>query len=390
MKLLMLNWDCFGYKHIKRAFIKNNIEVCEMDFPRSTEDTRSSEKLAGMVVKAIQDNHVDIVFSFNYFPVVAVAAMATRIKYISWTYDSPYIQLYSKTIELPCNYAFIFDSAEYINLRSKGVNTVYYMPMAADTDYYDGISFSDNEKRAYSTDVAMIGSMYTEKKNDLIRHFDGLDEYTSGYLNGLMDSQKHIYGMSILESGLSKDIIKNIQKVCPMQASGDGLESEAWLFANYFIARKLTAIERQEYILKLSNEFNVTLYTPEKTPELSKVKNMGSLEYYKDAPKAIKLAKINLNISLRSIINGIPLRCIDIMGCGGFLLTNYQSDFEGLFENGKDYVFYDNSKDMMDKVRYYLSHDEERINIARSGYEKVKEYHTFDVRVKEMLEIINA
>ena len=34
-------------------------------------------------------------------------------------------------------------------------------------------------------------------------------------------------------------------------------------------------------------------------------------------------SKVNLNITLRNIKTGIPLRALDIMGAGGFLLTNY-------------------------------------------------------------------
>ena len=96
MKILTLKWNCFGYDHIKRAFERAGIELCEIDFPRETEDARSSETLAKIVVEAIQRNNVDAVFSFNYFPVAAIAAMACKVKYLSWTYDSPYIMLYSR------------------------------------------------------------------------------------------------------------------------------------------------------------------------------------------------------------------------------------------------------------------------------------------------------
>lgn len=383
MKILTLKWDCFGYEPARRAFEKAGFTLCEVDFPRDKYDGKNSEELATIVVKAIQSNGADVVFSFNYFPVAAIAAAACRVKYISWTYDSPYTFLYSKTIELPSNYAFIFDKNEYFNLKKLGINTVYYLPMAADTDYFD--KFGKDEK--YLADIAMVGSMYTEAKHNLFRHFEGLDEYTRGYIEGLMDAQKQLYGVSILEKGLTPEIVGNIQKVCPMYASGDGMESAKWLLANYFIARKLTANERCEMLSLLSEKYNVALYTPEKTEFMPKVENRGTVEYYKGFPVAVKAAKINLNISLRSIITGIPLRAFDIMGCGGFLLTNYQADFEGVFVAGEDYVYFESQEDLIEKAGYYLSHEEERERIAKSGYEKVKKYHNFDVRVATMLSI---
>lgn len=387
MKILVLEWDCFGIENIKKAFIRAEQELFFMTLPLNEEDTRESEKLATMVVKEIQRNNVDAVFSFNYFPVVAIAAAACRVKYISWTYDSPFIQLYSKTIEYPTNYAFVFDKADYYNLQNKGIENVYYLPLSADTEYLDSIKISDEERTKYTADVAMVGSMYSEQKHNLIRHFDGLDEYTKGYICGLMEAQKRLYGVSILEAGMTKEVVKNIQKVCPMVARGDGHETIEWVFANYFVARKLTAIERFEMIKMLSQKHDVALYTPEPTPDLPKVRNMGSIEYYKESPKAFKCAKINLNISLRSIITGIPLRAMDIMGSGGFLLTNYQPDFEDYFVAGKDYVYFDSQDDLLNKVDYYLAHDEERNAIALSGYNKVKEEHSFNIKVKEMLRI---
>ena len=387
MKILTLKWDCFGYNHIRNAFKRAGFELCEVDFPRDKEDARNSEALAKIVVEAIQKNNADAVFSFNYFPVAAIAAAACRVKYISWTYDSPYIFLYSKTIEFPTNYAFVFDKSEYFNLRQKGVNTVYYMPMAADTDYFDSIEMTEYERKKYSADIALIGSMYTEKRHDLIRHFEGLDDYTAGYLEGIMDAQKQIYGTSILEKSMTPEIIKNIQKVCPMFESGDGIEDAAWVLSNYFVARKLTSLERSDMVKALSDKYRVALYTPEKTPDLPKADNRGTVEYYKDFPKAVKNAKINLNISLRSIVTGIPLRAFDIMGCGGFLLTNYQSDFNDYFISGEDYVYFESKEDLVEKAGYYLEHDEERISIANSGYRKVRENHNFDIRVKEIIKI---
>ena len=383
MKVLFLNWESFANKYMQKAFEKNNIEVVTLDFSQRKEDTRRSEELAERITVAIGENDADMVFSFNYFPVAAIAAYACKVKYVSWTYDSPYVQLYSKTIDLPTNYAFVFDKAEYVNLKKKGADRVFYLPCAADIEYYDSVVISDKEHDLYDADIAMIGSMYTEARHNLMRHFEGLDDYTEGYIKGVMEAQKNIYGMSLLETSLTPKIVSNIQKVCPVQAQGDGIENVEWVIANYFLARRLTATERHEYIDALSEKYKVRLYTPEPTPDL-KVENCGTVEYYSDFPKAVKCAKINL------IITGIPLRAMDIMGCGGFLLTNYQSDFDDYFVAGQDYVYFDGVRDLIDKAGYYLEHDEERRKIALSGYSKIKEAHTYELRTKQILSIINS
>ena len=102
-------------------------------------------------------------------------------------------------------------------------------------------------------------------------------------------------------------------------------------------------------------------------------------------PRVFKQSKINLNITLRSIKSGIPLRGFDIRGAGGFLLSNVQGDFLGSFTPGDEFVYYEDEKDLLRKIDYYLFHEDEREAIARSGHDKVAAEHTFRHRVREML-----
>ena len=73
----------------------------------------------------------------------------------------------------------------------------------------------------------------------------------------------------------------------------------------------------------------------------------------------------------------------------GFLLTNYQEDMLEYFEPGIDFVYYDSYEDLMKKADYYLNHEEERQQIAKNGYEKIKNSHTYRHRLDAMMEIMN-
>lgn len=383
-RVLFLEWNSFGNPFIKSALTEAGFTIVEFPFPQK-EDTRGSEKLATEIATAILKEEADFVFSFNYFPVAAIAANACKVKYISWTYDSPSVLLYSKTISLPTNYAFVFDSADVERLNRLGVDTVYYLPTAAAD--YSKITVSEEERKRYASEITMVGSMYTEEKHGFINRLKELDDYAKGFVEAISAAQKSIYGLSILESSLTEDMVRRIQKVAPIEGHGDGYETAAWTLANYFLARKITAEERLEYLSLLAEQHQVTLFTPSKTPELPKVRNLGTLEYYQDSPKAFKSAKINLNISLRSIIHGIPLRCMDVLGAGGFLLTNYQLDFERHFTAGEEYDYFSSKEELLDKASYYLKNEAERVAIAKAGYEKVMKEHTFAKRLEEIREI---
>ena len=121
---------------------------------------------------------------------------------------------------------------------------------------------------------------------------------------------------------------------------------------------------------------------------MPKVRNLGKVDYYDEMPFVFRDSKINLNISLKSIQTGIPLRCIDILGCGGFLLTNYQADMFRHFEAGVDFDYFTDEKDLLNKIEYYLSHDDERMTIAQNGYEKIKLNHNLTNYLQEMIEFV--
>lgn len=105
-------------------------------------------------------------------------------------------------------------------------------------------------------------------------------------------------------------------------------------------------------------------------------------------PKIFRLSKINLNFTSKPIRTGIPLRLWDILGAGGFVLTNYQSEIPEYFEVGKDLDIFASEEELVEKIRYYLEHEEEREEIARNGYQKAKEKYSLELRVKQILQTV--
>ena len=52
---------------------------------------------------------------------------------------------------------------------------------------------------------------------------------------------------------------------------------------------------------------------------------------------------------------------------------------------GKDLEIYSSMDELIDKCAFYLEHDDLRTKIARNGYEKMKQHHTYPHRLAEML-----
>ena len=66
-----------------------------------------------------------------------------------------------------------------------------------------------------------------------------------------------------------------------------------------------------------------------------------------------------------------------------------QAEIPELFEIGVDLEAYGILEELVDKCSYYLTHEDERRQIALNGYRKVKEYHGYVNRMVEMIRAIN-
>ncbi len=343
------------------------------------------EKLAG----ARQSSAFDFVFSFNYFPEVALFCKEQEIPYVSWVYDNPCIQLYSYTVIFPTNHIFIFDSDTYRFLAGRGIPTVHFLPMAADPERLQKLIAGSNASDLPDMDIAFIGSLYTEEHNFYAR-MKGLPDHTAGYLRGLMDSQKRLYGYNLVEECLTPSILEDMHGALPLEPAADSVATREFLFAQYVINRQITAEERSDFLRSLGARHRVHVFCPQPAPKIPGCTMHGPVDPYSMSPRIFHKAKINLNISLRSIVNGIPLRCFEIMASGGFLLTNYQGDFGGFFVDGEDYVSFDSPESLATLTDYYLSHEEERARIAENGLKKIRTAHTLVNRAEEILQVVFA
>lgn len=386
MYVCLLEWKSFGNEDIKEILSEMGHKVISVPFS----DTKiKADEIERLLIQKNADKNCDFVFSFNYFPEVSICCQKMGIKYVSWVYDSPHIAVYSYTIINSFNYAFLFDYALYDELRSVGIKTVYYMPLAINEKRLRRMQLSKGSVK-YSHDISMVGSLYSEPKHRLYDKFSNVSPYAKGYLDGIIDAQKKLYGRYILKEMLSPDIVEEMQKAYPTDPNASTVLSPADIYADYVLARQVTALERKEILALLGTRHQVDLYTYDCDLVIPGVVNHGKIDYYDDMPYIFYNSKINLNITLRSIKSGIPLRALDIMGSGGFLLSNYQPEYDEYFVPGEDYIFYEDYYDLEDKVEYYLSHENERREVADNGCRKVQEEHNYRGRLRMIMEIVTG
>lgn len=350
----------------------------------------SDEDFCVLLDRELEIEHYDCVFTFNYSSIISDCMVKYNIPYISFVYDSPMYRLFTKSIYNKCNYCFIFDEQLCEQLINMGASHIYYMPLPVNMVRLERMNevfkYRDNKDvkeliQLLSSQISFLGSMYNERESQIQYEKLNLTSYMRGYLEGVMDAQLKVYGYNFLQELTKGGMFDEAYDDNTNVTYGE-------VFANGILCKKMANIERTQILKRLSEIYQVKIYTKNPTPELPNVINMGSVDYYDMMPYVFKCSDINLNITLRSIKTGIPLRAMDIMGTGGFLMSNYQADFYRHFVPGEDLVLYESHDDLMDKCNYYLVHDAERRQIAANGYGKVKEFHNFEVRFNEIFDIV--
>ncbi len=125
------------------------------------------------------------------------------------------------------------------------------------------------------------------------------------------------------------------------------------------------------------------------------IQDSGKRFTEEEAVKIYNYSKININLhssmwhwDINPNGDFLNPRVYEILACGGFQLVDRRKYMEGIFEDGKDLVVFDTVDDLRKKIKYYLANEEERLSIAAHGRKTVVKNHTYERRIREMMNII--
>lgn len=381
MKIMLYEWDAFMQRDMEDVCKRLGIDCQTFWYPfmpKLTTEDKYFEKHFGRI---LADGGYDAVFSFNFKSVVAKCAKTAGIPYIAWVFDSPFgISEDREILSYPTNHIFVFDRYVYNRLISEGVETVYHLPLAVNLDRLDAIVTDAEDEKRYGADVSFVGTLYGSTFSGFANR---LPEYEKGMIDAVIEAQMKLYGGYFLDVFTEGHLTQRLYEI---------LEDENGQYDHIFheslqslLCKEITRRERLTLLYLLGEMGKVALYTNQSEDMLANVENRGVIDSYSEVYKVYKTTKINLNISFKRIVEGIPLRCMDIMGAGGFLLSNYQPELVENFEPGVECEVYESMEDAATKVQYYLTHEDERAEIARRGHERMKEF-TFEKQLKLMFE----
>lgn len=81
-------------------------------------------------------------------------------------------------------------------------------------------------------------------------------------------------------------------------------------------------------------------------------------------------------------------RTFEISACATLQLTDSRSDLAKLYTPGKEIETYNSPEELLDKIQYYLHHEQERREIALNALDRTLREHTYGHRLNQLLSIV--
>lgn len=375
MKLLFFQWHSFMNKGMERGL--KELEISYDTFFYQFNDWEKDDDFLEQFRAYLKVGNYTDVLSVNFSPLISMVCEEFGILYTTWVYDSPIHIRNTDSLKNSCNRIFFFDRGQAEVYHKNGVNAIH-LPLAVDTDVFR-INASKREKENYRTDVSLVGKLYQTEYS----YFTApLQDYIKGYLQGIVNAQGKIYGGYLIPELITDELLIQMNKEYASVVTDGFTMGRREL--EFMLACETTGRERYMALALLSGHYQVDLYSTDENKRLQNVRYRGYVDYYTQMPLVFSQSRINLNISLKTILTGIPLRVIDVLGCGGFLISNYQEELMEYFNVGEELIVYEDIEDLFYKAKYYLEHEDERKKIALAGVERVKNDFTFRERLRTM------
>lgn len=125
-----------------------------------------------------------------------------------------------------------------------------------------------------------------------------------------------------------------------------------------------------------------------------KIQDQGRRVSAEESVRIFNASRINLNLHSSTCHDGVDPhgdfvnpRTFEIAGCRAFQLVDRRSLLGELFGPDELALFQD-LEEARDKIDHFLSHEEERLAYAHRGFERVRQEHTYELRMQEMLGVL--
>ena len=296
-----------------------------------------------------------------------------EVPYASWYVDSPTVVLsnYKSNLSEYCN-IFVWDRDYIEDVKGFGYDNVDYLPLATSPEIFHPMD------KPFRYDVSFVGSsmVYSTHKNT--RSFI----FRQDLLTAVDVVAKEFLSMD------TRYVSKAINSV---RNKGIRIEFEYYDQQADFEAAVLwraTQMYRLSGITKLAEFYPMINGDPNWDNILDNRFRIGrEIMYYDNLCEHYNASKINFNMTSRQMKNAVNQRVFDVPACGKFIISDYKSQLDEIFDRN-EVVYFNDVEEIPELIRFYLENDTEREKIAEASRLKILNAHTYRHRLAEMISIL--
>jgi spore maturation protein CgeB len=105
----------------------------------------------------------------------------------------------------------------------------------------------------------------------------------------------------------------------------------------------------------------------------------------------IRRSKIGINFSLSPtmMFHQLKGRTFEYIMSYSLLLESKNPSIEDFFVPGEHYVEFESQQDLLDKIKYYLENEKERLKIVENGYNHFRNNYTAEIYWNKVMEAVD-
>lgn len=246
------------------------------------------------------------------------------VKSAVWLTEDPYYMDWTVPLITYFDYIFTIDEAAMEHYQALGHPRVFHLPLGTDSVLFSPSLVSEE----FASDLCLVGVPYSNRIE------------TIDYLQAQTD-----YHIQLVGRGWSR-----YMRQWSLSSGGRVRLVNAWvkpeIAANYYNGAKIV------------------------------------LNIHRPADERYNRNRVG--VSAKSINN----RTFDAAACAAFQLTDDKPGLTGHFAPGQEIIPYRDKHDLLQKLQYYMAHDQERRQIADAARQRVLAAHTFEHRTEQLLSIV--
>lgn len=327
------------FKYLEKI-IPEHIEFAKNNRPKIVQE------FLKQIRAAHAEKKIDLLFSYFYDHFMTTEAIEEVKKMgiltVNYNCNASYQLDLISDISKAFDYCFTVEDFRMDDYKKLGANPIYFQE-AANPEVYKPINL------AKKYDVVFIGAAYGDRMD---------------YVNQLIQN-----GINIKVFGYGWDA--HIQ--------------------NTSIRSKI------KYYRKLLKHYIFGAKKPVKSSSIIEKRNIGGtitldemVRVYSEAKIAVSFATCGSTHLEGKRIVQIRLRDFEAPMCGCFYITEYQEELGEFYRIGNEIVCYKDRNELVDKIKYYLAHAEEREKIRKAGYERAIKDHTWERRFEKAFKEIGV